>query len=287
MQKKPNPEEKQTLELGIKHLIENKADIFIATDPDSDRIGVVIPYGQKVINFTGNQIACICLYHLLEEKKDLPKNAAFVKTIVTTELFREICEKYQKRCFDVLTGFKYIAEKIRIWEKNKEYHFIFGAEESLGYLLGTFVRDKDAATAAGLIAETALYAKKQKLTLFGMLKKIYAKFGVFREKLVSLSFPESSQSMERMRKIMQKLRNNPLKEIASKKIIVIEDYEKRKAFNTQSKKESDLFLPKSNVLRFWLEDQSKVIIRPSGTEPKIKIYAGTQKKRVFLCRYRY
>ena len=275
--KKPNPEEKDTLEMGVRTLCEKKADLFLATDPDSDRVGVVISQDHMPISFSGNQIACICLYHLFQAR-EMPKNAAFVKTIVTTELFRAMCDHYQASCFDVLTGFKYIAQKIREWEKTKEYQFIFGGEESLGYLLGTFVRDKDAATASGLIAEAALYAKGQGLTLYTLLKKIYAKFGVFREKLSSISFSEGKESMLKMKKIMDSLRNNPPKEIHSIPVSIREDYLSGTSYDVAANQETKLTLPSSNVLRFWLEDKSKIVIRPSGTEPKIKIYVGAQKK---------
>ncbi len=275
---KPNPEEKQALELGVKVLIDKGADLLLATDPDADRVAVVVPHKQKALAFSGNQIACMCAYHLLESKKDLPENSAFVKTIVTTELFREIVESYGKTCFDVLTGFKYIGEKIREFEKDHNYRFIFGAEESLGYLLGSYVRDKDAITASALICEMALYAKKQKLSLFGLLKKIYTKFGVFRDKLHSISFPEGEKSMQKMNQLMSNLRKYPPKKIANLKIVKIEDYEKGKAWEVSSQKEKKLTLPQSNVLLFWLEDHSKLVIRPSGTEPKIKIYASVQQK---------
>jgi phosphomannomutase len=256
--KSPNPEEKVALLGGSTELLRKKGDILLASDPDADRLGVVIRHKNKAVYLNGNQIACLALHHLLEGKKHIHDDTSFVKTIVTSELFREIATHYGKSCVDVLTGFKYIGEKIELWEKAGSHRFLFGAEESAGYLLGTTVRDKDAAIASCLIAETALHLKKNGKTLYDELLHIYRKFGIFREKLVTLTFDP---------KKMQLLRSKIPKLICDKKVVKVQDYLKK----------SDL--PPSDVLSLTLEDHSKITFRPSGTEPKIKIYLSVQLKK--------
>ncbi len=278
----PNPEEEKALKMGTEQMIKEHADVFIATDPDADRVGAVALDGKNPVRLTGNQTACLCLHHIcscLEARGELPENAAFVKTIVTTELFRSIAEAFGGKCIDVLTGFKYIGEKIGLWEKAFDgYQFLFGAEESYGSLFGTFVRDKDAVSASCLIAETAALAKKQNLTLIDRLHQIYKKYGVHRESLTNLSFEESQAGMEQMQALMKRLRSNPPSEIGGQKVVSLEDYLARKTTDLKTGKTEELELPQSDVLRFWLSDGSKVVIRPSGTEPKVKIYAETMEK---------
>jgi len=263
----PNPEEEKALKLGTEQLHSENGDILIATDPDADRIGLV----AEKTRFTGNQIACLCLHHIcstLTVKEEFPENAAFIKTIVTTELFKTITEAFGGKCIDVLTGFKYIGNQIAVWEKTFDaYQYIFGAEESYGYLFGTFVRDKDAISSACLIAEMAATAKRQNLTLVDRLYQIYRKFGVHRESLTNLSFTDSQVGMEQMNELMKQLRQNPPTQIGDISVSSIEDYQ-----------HGIDALPPSNVLRFWLADGSKLVIRPSGTEPKVKIYAEVMEK---------
>lgn len=263
----PNPEEEKALQLGTEQLQKEKGDIFIATDPDADRIGVV----TSQMRLTGNQTACLCLHHIcttLTAKNEFPSNAAFIKTIVTTELFKSIAESFGGKCIDVLTGFKYIGEQIGIWEKSFDgYQYIFGAEESYGSLFGTFVRDKDAINAACLIAEVAACAKKQNLTLVDRLHQIYRKYGIHREALINLAFSDSKAGMEQMGALMKTLRQNPPSHIAGRPVVNLEDYLSGKGG-----------LPPSDVLRFWLDDETKLVIRPSGTEPKVKIYAEVKHK---------
>jgi phosphoglucomutase/phosphomannomutase len=263
----PNPEEHKALEIGTRKLLKDKLDLLIATDPDADRIGVVAA-GEKL---TGNQIACICLFHIccaLQLQQKFPPNAAFIKTIVTTELFRAIATSFNAACIDVLTGFKYIGEQITLWENSFDaYQFLFGAEESYGYLFGTQVRDKDAISSACLIAEAAALAKKQNLTLVDRLYQIYQKFGVYRESLDTLVFTDSAEGMKQMSALMKRLRTHPPSSIAHQSVVSIEDYSTGK-----------LPLPKSDVLRFWLQDGTKLVIRPSGTEPKIKLYIEVVQK---------
>jgi len=278
--KSPNPEESAALEMGIKQLQETHDDLLIATDPDADRVGVAINHHDKVVLLSGNQIASLCLAYICEtliQKGKMPKKAAFIKTIGTTELFQAICDAYHQPCFNVLTGFKYIAEKIRQWENNPEgYHFVFGGEESFGYLLGTLTRDKDGIIASALICEVALYAKRQGKTLVDLLHELYAKYGVFSESLLSVEFEESKEGKEKMASGMKKLRSQLPETINDLDVIAVEDYQKSLKRELKTGKTEQLHLPQSDVLLFWLQDQSKLMIRPSGTEPKIKIYCGVR-----------
>lgn len=268
---KPNPEEPQALQLGINYLLTNKADIFICNDPDADRMGVVInDKGDKRI-FSGNEIACILLDYLCKTTK-LHSKTACVKSIVTTELLTRICELYDIHCLDVLTGFKYIAEKINEFEKDGSYEFLFGAEESLGFLIETFARDKDAVTASLLIAKIADSAKKQNKTLLDLLHDLYLTHGIYRERVISFSFEDDSI----MKDLMRNLRDKPLKAIGNFTVSYIDDFQKLETLDLANGLKSHINLPSSNVLRFWLSDSSKITIRPSGTEPKLKIYVETQ-----------
>lgn len=252
----PNPEEKKALALGMAQLKKEDADLLIATDPDADRMGVVALHNKEPFFFTGNQIACLCLYHICRSLD--VKNALFIKTIVTTELFRAIAESFGGTCMDVLTGFKYIAEQI---DRAQGKTFLFGAEESYGYLYDRFVRDKDAISSACLIAEAASLAKKEGKTLVDRMYELYQKFGIYRESLVNIAFPDSPEGMAKMQAIMTRLRKEPPKRIGVNHVERLDDFLKPQAP-----------LPKSDVLRFWLSDGSKLVIRPSGTEPKVKIY---------------
>ncbi len=276
----PNPEESAALLLGIQKLLENKADILFGTDADADRLGAVVRHNGKAVLLNGNQIASICLYHYCssrEKESSLDPKAAFIKTIVTTELFKTIAESFNRPCFNVLTGFKYIGELISKWEQDDSYHYKFGGEESYGYLLGTHIRDKDATVSAAILAEAALNMKLQEKTLVDLLEEIYIKYGVYREKLESITLKGKEGKLE-IEKIMSNLRNNPPTQIGSLKVISYQDYQSSKHYFLSSKKIENIDLPKSNVLLFWLEDESKVVIRPSGTEPKIKFYIGAKQK---------
>jgi phosphoglucomutase/phosphomannomutase len=274
----PNPEEQEALKMGIEQLKDIHGDILIATDPDADRMGVVVMHKGAPHILNGNQIASICLEHIcnaLTTQGKMDPKAAFIKTIGTTELFKAICDAYGKPCFNVLTGFKYIAEKIREWEEDPNgYHFIFGGEESFGYLLGTQSRDKDAVCSACLIAEVALQAKLQKKTLVDFLNDLYQKYGYFYEKLHVISFDESKAGKEQIAKGMEKLQSNPPTSIAGMDVEILEDYRRSIKTFIRTKETEFISLPKSDVLLFWLKDGSKIMIRPSGTEPKIKIYCG-------------
>lgn len=281
----PNPEEPEALKMGTDVLLETGSDLLLATDPDADRVGVVVLHKGATIPLTGNQIACICLEHIcqaLTNQKRLPAKPAVIKTIVTTELFAAIANAYHITCFDVLTGFKYIAEKIHQWEQNpKSYQFIFGGEESYGYLLGTHARDKDAVVSCTLIAETALHVKLQNKTLVDMLNDIYKKYGIWREKLISVNFEESKAGKEQMKKTMQSLRESPLKTLLGTTITAIDDYLSQTTTIIESGKSKQILLPKSNVLTYHFADGTQIVIRPSGTEPKIKLYCSTHAQKFY------
>ncbi|MCE5295266.1 MAG: phospho-sugar mutase [Chlamydiales bacterium] len=259
--KKPNPEESKAMELGTKKMMQNQCDIFIATDPDCDRLGVVVRHNQEWHALTGNQIICIAAEYVCQAKS-LPEKAAFVKTIVTSELFTRVVEAHKGTCFNVLTGFKYIAEKIRQWENTPgSYSFVFGGEESYGCLLGTVVRDKDAVISSCLLTEIALYAKLKNKTLLDLLDDMYKRYGVFVELLTSVDFEETKAGKQKMQDAMKRCREEETSTVGGYKVVKITDLLKKSAD-----------LPISDVLIFDLEDTSRVIIRPSGTEPRIKVY---------------
>jgi phosphoglucomutase/phosphomannomutase len=262
----PNPEYPEAMKAGTDDLVKTGGDILIATDPDADRLGVVAQHQGKPIALTGNEQAAIAAYFLcdtLTKQKKMPPRAAIVTTIVTTELLKNIAKAYNTACFEVLTGFKYIGEKIHEWEqKPGSYNFIFGAEESYGYLIGTYARDKDAMVSGCLFAEIAVKMKQQGKTLVDLLHEIYHKFGVYREKQMSLNFEEGKKGIDAIRQLMERLRKNAPSAIGGQKVVKMEDF----------LKDTPEHLPKSDVLLFRLEDLSKIIVRPSGTEPKLKIY---------------
>lgn len=274
----PNPEEIKALQMGMDEMAYKRADILIATDPDADRVGVVCMHNGEAVRLNGNQVACLCLDHILKRRKhlgNLPKNAAFVKTITTTELFKKICDDNNVAMFDVLTGFKYVAEKIREWEsEGGTYEYLFGGEESYGYLWGTETRDKDALTAGLLIAEIALVAKLDGKTLVDVRDEISRKYGLYYEALLTLSFPETKEGRDKMTHALDQLRKNPPKEINGIAVKTIDDYDIQLRLEVSSGAKSELKLAQSNVLVYWLNDGSKVMVRPSGTEPKVKFYCG-------------
>lgn len=274
--KLPNPEEEECLQLGIQQLKEEKADILIATDPDADRVGVVILHEGRIEILNGNQLACICLEHICEaltKQNRLPYKAAVIKTIATTELFKVIAESYQCPCFDVLTGFKYIAELIRKWKESPDgFTFIFGGEESLGYLLGTDTRDKDAVLASALICEIALKAKLEGLTLLDLIHKIYRQYGVYVEKLFSIKFEESKVGHELMKDVIHRLEVTPPAYLAGIEVIETDNFMNGTTIDLQTGMTRPFGFSGSLGIRLKLADKSTLLVRPSGTEPKIKIY---------------
>lgn len=265
----PNPEERAALNLGIITLMRINGDLLIATDPDADRMGIAVNHHHEAILLNGHQIACLCVNHIckaLKEQKRMPIHAAFIKSVVTTDLFRAIVEGYGQTCIDVLTGFKYVAEKIRQWEQDPNGpQFIFGGEESYGYQLGTFVRDKDAVTVSALIAEAALQAKLQGKTLIDELNEIYRRHGIYREVLLSIKYEETKAGKDQMQEAMKRLRANPPQALEGTAVTAVDDY---------LIAGGDGQFPKTDMLIFRLADGSKVVVRPSGTEPKVKLYGS-------------
>ena len=271
--KSPNPEEPAAMALAVKKAQEVNADLVMATDPDADRVGIAVKDDKgEFILLNGNQTASIFVYYLLTRWKELGKLTGkeyIVKTIVTTELLFEMAKKYEVDRYDVLTGFKYIADKILELEGKKQ--FIGGGEESYGYLAGDFVRDKDAVIATSMIAETAAWAAEQGKTLYQLLMDIYKEFGLYKEKLVSLT-KKGISGTEEIKALMAKFRATPPTIIAGEKVVETRDYKLQEAKDLATGKVSPITLPKSDVLQFFTESGSKITIRPSGTEPKIKFY---------------
>ncbi|MEI8124616.1 MAG: phospho-sugar mutase [Parachlamydiaceae bacterium] len=279
----PNPEEKDALALGVETLKAVEGDILVATDPDADRVGIVVRHNGTYVQLDGNKVACILLAHVCEalvNNGKMPAKGAFVKTIVTTELFKTICDAYGKKCVDVLSGFKYIAEEIFRWESDPEgYTYVFGGEDSCGYLLGTQTRDKDGILIAALACEAALHAKRQGKTLLDLLHDLYRKYGVHAEGLLSLKFEESKEGKDQMRVSMEQLRQHLPQQINGVDVSTIDDYQTSLKTDLKSHSTTKITLPVSDVLTFWLVDGTKVVIRPSGTEPKIKLYCGVSEKK--------
>lgn len=275
--KSPNPESQEALNLGIKILENTKADILIATDPDADRVGVAVQHRGKTCLLSGNHIACLLLHHICKAQHPLPEKAAFVKNFATSELFKKIVQNYKGVCFDVPIGFKHIAEKIRSWEDDsKNFKYIFGAEESYGYLFGTYARDKDGIASSLLIAEMAFQAKKEGKTLVDCLEDLWKEHGVFIDTLASLQFPETKEGKEQMRKGIEKLRHQPPQKIGGVEVNWVEDHFAQEKTCLQDGKKEKIRPTGFEALIFWLIDGSRLIIRPSGTEPKLKIYCAVQ-----------
>lgn len=271
----PNPEIREALEVGLRYCNEVKPDLLLATDPDCDRVGIAVPDGDGYALFSGNEVGAMLLEYIASqrvEKGTMPENPVAVKTIVTTDIVNSIGREYGVEIIDVLTGFKFIGEQIGILEsKGEENRYIFGFEESYGYLSGGYVRDKDAVNASMLICEMAAYYRTKGISLIQARENMYKKYGMFYQTLYSFTF-EGESGMNRMEEIMTNLRTNPPTEIAGIPVIKFDDYKASTSKNIASGEISEITLPKSNVLAFFLEGGSKVIVRPSGTEPKIKIY---------------
>ncbi|MBP5496981.1 MAG: phospho-sugar mutase [Bacteroidales bacterium] len=271
--KSPNPEEHAALELAIKEAKKVKADIVLATDPDADRVGIAVRgKGGKYQLFNGNQTATLLFHYVLSQTKinPLENNNFVVKTIVTTDLIEQVASDFNVECFNVLTGFKYIAEKIREFEGVK--NFLVGGEESYGYLVGDFVRDKDAVSACCLIAEMAAYYKSvHKRTLIQQLEALYRQYQYFKEDMVSLTEP-GEEGMQAIQKRMSDLRENMPMTLGGQQVLKAYDYKAQHSCNMISTTRDRIELPMSNVLQFVTADGSKVTVRPSGTEPKIKFY---------------
>ncbi|KSU84024.1 phosphoglucomutase [Fictibacillus enclensis] len=277
--KSPNPEEHAAFELAIQYGKEKDADVLIATDPDADRVGVAVKNldGEYVV-LTGNQTGALLLHYLLSQKEaqgELCPKGVVLKTIVTSELGREIASSFGLKTVDTLTGFKFIGEKIKEYEKTGEHTFLFGYEESYGYLIGDFVRDKDAVQACLLAAEVAAYYKKQGKTMYEGLMDVFSTYGYHLEGLESLTL-KGKAGAEQIANILDSFRATPPSEIAGKAVLYVEDYSIGKQRNLQTGEKTQIDLPASNVLKYVLEDGSWFCLRPSGTEPKIKFYFAVQ-----------
>ena len=271
----PNPEIRQAFECAIETAKGTDADLLLATDPDCDRVGIAVRDGDDVVLMTGNEVgAMLCEYLLsnLKEQNKLPENPVVVKSLVTTPLIEAICKEYGAEVVDLLTGFKYIGELVTNMEKEgKEDNFIVGMEESYGYLRGIHARDKDAVVASLMIAEMAAFYKLKGMSLKQFMDSIYEKYGMYLNSVLNFAF-EGASGMQKMTDIMNSLRENAPESFAGKKVVAITDYKESVVKDVLTGDVKEILLPKSNVLSYSLEDNSKVIIRPSGTEPKIKIY---------------
>lgn len=265
----PNPEEDEALTLGLKLCREKDADLLLATDPDSDRVGVAAKKGDRYVRFTGNQVGVLLTEYLLKKHKKegtLPEDPVILKTIVTTSMIEKIAAAYGAEVYDTLTGFKYIGEQIGFLEKKGELdRFVFGSEESCGYLIGSYVRDKDAVGAAMLICEMAEEYRREGKKLWDVMEELYLIYGEYETELMTYHFEaeEAKQYMEQLRKDMKE----GYAQISGTKIVKYEDYQ-----------EGLHGLPKSNVVKLWMEDGTQIVVRPSGTEPKIKIYKEIKKR---------
>lgn len=275
--KYPNPEEKDSFKLAIELAKKEDVDLIIGTDPDCDRVGVVVrnSAGEYVV-LTGNQTGCLLLEYILSQKKEvgsLPANGFVVKTIVTSELARSIADHYNVELIEVLTGFKFIGEKIKELDETGSKKYIFGFEESYGYLAGTFARDKDAVVASMLIAEMAAYYKRRGMSLYEGLQEIFKKYGYFIEGITSFTL-EGKEGVAKISSAMDSLRSDKTAKFGDCDVETIRDYQIKEVLHVRTGKKTLLELPVSNVLYYGLADGSWFCIRPSGTEPKIKIYYG-------------
>lgn len=269
----PNPEEKETMSIGLQKAKELDADILLGTDPDADRVGIGIKnnHGEWVL-MNGNQTAVLAFNYLLEARKEkgiAQPNDMIITTIVTTGMVDELAKGNNVSCYRVLTGFKWIAEMIRLKEGKENY--IVGGEESFGLMIGDKVRDKDAVSAVALLCEMAAYEKDKGRTLFDKLVELYIRYGFYKEHLISIT-KKGMDGQQQIAAMMQEYRNNPPKQINGSKVVQVLDYDTSTALDVHTGQTSPIHLPKSNVLQFITEDGSLISARPSGTEPKIKFY---------------
>ncbi len=264
----PNPENPEALQIAVNKAKEIGAELVMGTDPDCDRMGcALLTKDGSYMYLTGNQIGSIIAYYLITNKKNV-KNPYIVKTIVTTELARAIADANNVKLYDVLTGFKWIADII---ERTKDGTYLFGFEESFGYCINSNVRDKDGVSSCLMLAEVLAYCKDNNMTLADYLESIYEKYGYFYEETISIT-KKGADGAKAIADLMTYYRNNLPKEISGVEVVSISDYEKKEVYDNSGKKINDITLPKSNVLQYILSDKTKITIRPSGTEPKIKFY---------------
>ncbi|KUP09582.1 phosphoglucomutase [Bacillus coahuilensis m2-6] len=274
----PNPEERSAFKYAISYGTRLNADILAATDPDADRVGIAVKdtNGEYVL-LTGNQTGAVLLEYILSmraEKGHIPENGRVFKTIVTSELGRKVAEHYGASVENVLTGFKFIGEKIKHYEESGEHSFLFGYEESYGYLIGDFARDKDAIQAVLMAVEAAAYYKKQGKTLYEVLLDLYDRFGYYREGLQSLTL-KGKTGADQIQSILTTFRAEPFEQLNNVKVTAVEDYKSSVRTNLVENTKETIELPKSNVLKYYLEDGTWFCVRPSGTEPKVKFYFST------------
>ncbi len=271
----PNPEEHAAFKLAIQKGKETNADILVGTDPDADRVGVAVKdeSGEYTV-LTGNQTGALFLDYILSQKKEkgeLPSNGIVFKTIVTSEFGRKIASSYGMKTEDVLTGFKFIGEKIKQYEESGEYAFLFGYEESYGSLIKDFARDKDAVQASVMAVEICAHYKRQGKTVYEALQDLYEKHGYYLEGMRSLTL-KGKEGAEKIQHILSQFRSTPLASLSGVKVTAVEDYKESVRTEIATGNTSEIHLPKSNVIKYFFEDESWVCLRPSGTEPKIKFY---------------
>ena len=276
----PNPEDKKAFKLALELAQKVDADIVLATDPDADRLGVYAKDSKtnKYMPFTGNMSGMLIAEYLLSQRREkgiLPDNGALITTIVSTNLAKAIANEYNLKLFEVLTGFKYIGEKIKQFEENGKYVYQFGFEESYGCLIGTHARDKDGICAVMSLCEAAAYYKNKGLTLWDQMLNIYEKYGYYKEEAISLTF-EGLEGANKIQNMLEKLRKNPFNNIGNFKVLKFRDYKEEIIKDLMTGKVTKTDLPNSNVLYYELENESWCCVRPSGTEPKIKFYLGVK-----------
>ena len=269
----PNPEESEAMSMGLKKAKELDADILCGTDPDADRVGIGVKDSKgNWVLLNGNQTAVLAFNYMIESRKEkgvAKPNDMVVKTIVTTNLIDVIAGKNGVNCYNVLTGFKWIAELIK--EKEGQENYVIGGEESYGLMIGSQIRDKDAISAVAILCEMAAYEKSKNRSLYDKLLHLYLQYGYYQEDLVSIT-KKGMNGQQEIADMMEGFRKEPPKELAGSKVIELLDYQKQVKTDLLSGKQATINLPKSNVLQFVTEDGSKISARPSGTEPKIKFY---------------
>lgn len=275
----PNPEEKSAFKLALELAKEKDADIVMATDPDADRLGLFVKVNPgEYVSFNGNMIGTLIAEYILREKRErglLPKNAALVSTIVTTDMIKPICKRYGVKFIETLTGFKYIGEQIKFFEQDDSYTYMFGLEESYGCLAGTYARDKDACSAVVMLCEVAAYYKSRNMTLWDGINELYGEYGAYAEEL-SYIVLQGKEGLERIDQIMNMLRVDAPKRFGDFQVEAVRDYKTGIKMDFETGKVENTGLPTSNVLYYELESGAWCAVRPSGTEPKIKFYIGAK-----------
>ncbi len=275
----PNPEEKSAFKLALELATQKDADIVMATDPDADRLGLFVKVSVgEYVSFNGNMIGTLIAEYILREKRErglLPKNAALVSTIVTTDMIKPICKRYGVKFIETLTGFKYIGEQIKFFERDDSYAYMFGLEESYGCLAGTYARDKDACSAVVMLCEVAAYYKCRNMTLWDGINELYSEYGAYAEEL-SYIVLQGKEGLERINQIMNMLRANAPKQFGDFAVEAVRDYKTGVRIDLETGKMENTGLPVSDVLYYELQNGAWCAVRPSGTEPKIKFYIGAK-----------